>query len=304
MFWKPADPTRNEGFTVNLEGGIGNQLFQYVAGMSLALYKSCTLTVNTSRVQGNRHGGECITSFVMPNICQVEDVMNRPKLDNRVSRVIRFKISPQVTNFKAYFSPEVGFDENLMKLAKGTKINGYFQTFRYLYFLRSNGIVFQDLELKTASSLFTSLSSQAYLSLPVVLHFRRGDYYAFSQEFGLLSSNYYSQAIEQLSLTSQIKEVWIYSDDFEIAKRELAHLKNDVSLRFMDETETMSAPEVLKLMAIGSAHVIANSSFSWWSASLSKTSSRVIAPNPWFKERVSPKELIPGNWLIQKSLWV
>lgn len=304
MFWKPHQTTRNEGFTVNLEGGIGNQLFQYVAGLSLALFRNCTLTINTSRVQGNRHGGECITSFVLPKNYPVEDAMNFPKLDNRVLRLIRFKSSPQLTNYKAYFSPEVGFDKNLMKLTKGTKINGYFQTFRYLDFLRSIGIAFQDLELKSTGSLFTSLSSQAFHTLPVVLHFRRGDYAAYREEFGLLSSSYYSRAIEQLSLNSQVNEVWIYSDDFEVAKKELAHLKEDVSLRFMDETKSMSAPEVLKLMSIGSAHIIANSSFSWWCASLSKTSSRVIAPKPWFKERASPKELIPGNWLVQESLWV
>ena len=65
----------------------------------------------------------------------------------------------------------------------------------------------------------------------------------------------------------------------------------------------MPAPEVLLLMSIGAAHIIANSSFSWWSARLSRFTTAVIAPDPWFRNRATPEELLPLDWNIQKAQW-
>jgi len=140
------DSVRTSGITINLEGGVGNQLFQYAAGLSLANHQGCKLTINTSRVENNRHGGECITDFALPDTIQIDTSFNSPELDNRILRSLRFKIHPRLTLFKTYFSPQTGFDEKLMDVPKGSQIQGYFQTYKYwemlkikIVFLRSWG---------------------------------------------------------------------------------------------------------------------------------------------------------------------
>jgi hypothetical protein len=302
--WQGIHSTRKFGVTVNLEGGVGNQLFQYAAGLALAKQLECSLTINVSRVEKNRHGGKCITDFGLESNCRVESVKNSPKIDNRLSRAVRLQLHPMLTSHKGFFSRHSGFDEVLLRMPKGTQLNGYFQTFRYQELLAANQLDLRDLKLKSPSIDFSSLELQANRVLPVVLHIRRGDYLSLTEEFGLLSSKYYLEALRRMNAEFPEKEIWVYSDDFKTAKNVLDELGHGFNFRFMEETARMPAPEVLLLMSMGAAHIIANSSFSWWGASLSRSTKAVIAPDPWFRSRPTPEELIPKDWQTQKAQWV
>jgi hypothetical protein len=212
-------------------------------------------------------------------------------------------LHPCFTAFKAYFSTEAGFDEKLFDVSLGSQVNGYFQTYKYWGFLHGLSGDLVDLKLKSPSALFHSLEKEATQVLPIVLHFRRGDYLALSQEFGLLSTDYYRAAVEKIIHQLPGRPIWIYSDDFQAAKKELLEFSDDLNIRFMEETMNLSSPEVLSLMSVASGHVVANSSFSWWSASLSTTSSVILAPTPWFRKRPSPLHLLPDQWHLVNAKW-
>jgi hypothetical protein len=50
-------------------------------------------------------------------------------------------------------------------------------------------------------------------------------------------------------------------------------------------------------MRLGSGYVIANSSFSWWAARISKFEKNlVVAPKPWFVGIDEELSLIPSDW--------
>jgi hypothetical protein len=91
-------------------------------------------------------------------------------------------------------------------------------------------------------------------------------------------------------------EVIIFSDDPEWC---LNHslFRSD---RFMVSQTENNALD-LCLMSFCSAHIIANSSFSWWGAWLSN-SENVIAPSDWFKgsnnEHLDTSDLIPETWTL------
>ena len=65
---------------------------------------------------------------------------------------------------------------------------------------------------------------------------------------------------------------------------------------FCEDTDNSAAND-LRLMQLCNHHVIANSSFSWWGAWLSKKKGIVIAPKVWFNDpTISVAQLIPDSW--------
>jgi hypothetical protein len=59
----------------------------------------------------------------------------------------------------------------------------------------------------------------------------------------------------------------------------------------------LTSAETLEIMRLGKAYIIANSTFSWWGAMLSKSENPlVICPDIWFKSQAEPLDLIPSSW--------
>ena len=74
-------------------------------------------------------------------------------------------------------------------------------------------------------------------------------------------------------------------------------------VKFISMPLTSNPAEVMYLMSLGSGHIIANSTFSYWGAYLSKKSQIIIAPSKWFKGWEDPKDLINPKWVRVQSEW-
>jgi hypothetical protein len=135
---------------------------------------------------------------------------------------------------------------------------------------------------------------------PLVVHVRLGDYLDQS-EFGIPSVDYYNAAIEKLLATQKYSKIWVFSDDLEGAKLRLS-LDYGVGIRFVRSDEYSSAV-TLEIMRLGNGYVIANSTFGWWAAVLSKNNNaEIVAPDPWFSRIKEPVNLIPNHWTRIKSI--
>ena len=56
--------------------------------------------------------------------------------------------------------------------------------------------------------------------------------------------------------------------------------------------------ETMLLMALASDHVIANSTFSWWSAWVGKKDGqRVVCPRPWGNTTYETRDFLPADWI-------
>jgi hypothetical protein len=176
---------------------------------------------------------------------------------------------------------------------------GYFQSYRYA----SNPKVYaalQGLELPNKSLKLQERIAESKQVLPLLVHMRFGDYLS-EKGFGVVSPKYYRDAIKLAVSTNQVRQIWLFSDDLEIA---LSYIPDEyVSLVKSFSGEEFSTSETFELMRYAGSYVIANSTFSWWAAFLSKTDSPlVICPSPWFRKSGEPNELIPPNW-IRLSGW-
>lgn len=120
----------------------------------------------------------------------------------------------------------------------------------------------------------------------IAIHVRRGDYTGISEHHTLLGKDYYDAALSLLP--KDLKRV-VFTDDKITAKEVVP------SFYWMFDG---SPEDDMRLMTKADYHVIANSSFSWWGAWLSK-SKKVIAPKAWFGPKsahLSTEDLIPKYW--------
>lgn len=290
---------------IELSGGIGNQLFQYSLGKYLQLQKGTELTFVSAPVgvRENPHKSKLEDFDFGVNI----NILSRNPVVMFLSRVDRY-LSHRVPKynllaqwfFRNYTQISVGFDEKVIKLHKLRSVRGYFQSYLYAESIKSELI--SGFELITPSKCFLACAAEAKVNTPIIVHLRRGDYAQLSTSVGILGADYYFNGIKALIGPSSQKQIWIFSDDAD-ASFALATQLEEMGLKDIRTGFEMTDSETLKLMSLGSGIVIANSTFSWWSAFLGKYGDNVVAPQKWYKGMQDPKDLIPKNWKLIASSW-
>jgi hypothetical protein len=282
---------------VRVKGGLGNQLFSYAAGMFLSENLGHIVKFSFQR-----------TSFIpgrspMPTIME----LNLPKLNRALSPILGSplgeRISLQPWNRSRSFRQDgTGYAGSLDEIVKGAIVEGYFQTHRYLSALPGDFMPVGPDLLRKPSQWLIDLVRRAKVEEPIMMHIRRGDYAKTPKAWGLLSKHYYAKAIQISKERLGDRPIWIFSDDKRIASEFGATLAGSHS-EVVSSPSNKSAAEELVLMSSGIANVIANSSFSWWAASLSRSSKLVVAPKPWFREGTSSDQLLPQDWVRLPASW-
>jgi hypothetical protein len=284
-----------------LIGGLGNQLFILAAAIHHARQGFRTV-INRGNLDtfGVSHGSS-VEDFIfatdIPKIYNSGSSLNSPvfKIASMIRRVCK------VRTLKVWsVEVESGFVDLSHKKSVGTRHFGYFQSWKFIENETKKKI--SAVQPKSPSPLFAELCQLAIIEKPVIVHIRRGDYFDHVNTFGVLSLDYYKNAIEVLgSLKPKLVNYWIVSED-DLAANEIA-LEVPGKSRIITPKSGLSDVETLAIMKLGSAHIIANSTYSWWGAFLAVDSDTVIAPNPWFRALIGPKDLIPNTWILQESLW-
>lgn len=287
---------------VQLLGGLGNQMFQAAAGIALARKSNRRLAFDLSRFRAKGLRGYALAPFAL----EVDTIgLDGPDLLARgqraLKRMLGIKSPPVPSGFsgRVYQEPHFRFDPALFDGAADSDvlISGYFQS--PLYFA---GV--ED-EIASAFALHPHVSRKARDFAPrlsgedsVAIHLRRGDYVQDERAravHGVLDLSYYDDAIARVRASIPQARLFIASDDH-AAAREAASNWGEVTL-----LDGESALDDLYLMSCARHHIIANSSFSWWSAWLDRREDGIrIAPKAWFSPealRSRPTDdLIPATW--------
>jgi hypothetical protein len=296
--------------TVELVGGIGNQLFGFFAGMYVSNILGCDFVPYLRKTAKNESNhGSSLNSLNLPHrsigpgklsICL--DRISRQALvrilNNPLANILRIK---EYTKF--YTSSSLGEDPNLSQIAAGSYIRGYFQTYKYFEHLQQKSLV-PKVTLINPSDWFQAMEKEFLKTKPLVMHIRRGDYLRPENDFiGALSPKYFIEALTKLRKLRDFSQrpVWIFSDDLPGAKHDFRYQKLGPH-KWIEEPAGSDPAETLILMGLGSGIVTSNSTFSWWAATLGQTEN-VVAPSPWFKDHQEPLELIHPSWKRQESQW-
>jgi hypothetical protein len=253
----------------NLKGGLGNQLFQIAAAFSLSKNLSTELVIYQNYVNTSIHG----YSF--------------DKYKNNIfSKIILSKEKPNLY-LKSFNEKKFSYEQ--ITLENNQILDGYFQSEKY-FIDHKEDIKKLFEETEEISSYINKKYSNIDFNNSISLHVRRGDYLRYPKIHPVCDIEYYKNALQILN---EDKNILLFSDDVEWCKHNLK-FKN---LQFINNEQDYID---LYLMSRCSFNVIANSTFSWWSAWLNKNKQKkVICPIKWFGEfgPQDTQDLFPEDWI-------
>jgi hypothetical protein len=281
-----------------INGGLGNQLFQYAAGRALAQHHQTDLVLDLSWFD-NMVAGNSQREFELHNypievrLANSREMFNLRFYHGRVIRRIPFLPRPW------YHAKEKSFayDPQFLNLPDDAYLDGYWQS--SCYFEGIGNLIRQELlPIALPGQINSELIQSMANSHSVALHIRRGDYLSNPTAVnyhGVCSLDYYQSAIDFMVDKLESPTFYIFSDDLEWAK---ANLNIQYPTYFVDNNSGENAFQDLRLISSCKNQIIANSSFSWWGAWLNPNLNKiVIAPKKWFLVNKDTSTLYPDGWI-------
>jgi hypothetical protein len=279
-----------------INGGLGNQLFQYAAGLSLAEKHQTQLKINvdfkqadTSRTLGLSHFNIFLESATP------EEIKHYSPTSILFKKILSYL---PLALQKFYKERQFSYQPDFEKLGPNVYLKGYWQSERYF-----STIATQVKDVFTLQPHFYSnilpLIEEIKQTESVSIHVRKGDYllHPYSDYYATLESAYYNNALAALQDNLPQLKLYVFTDDPKWVKENLAL---PIPYTLISGVQTRSMYEDFQAMLSCKYHIIANSSFSWWTAWLSaREGKKVVAPKEWFKNGPSDTaDLIPKSWLI------
>ena len=244
-----------------LQGGLGNQLFQYAYGRALSNKNNIELYLDISWYKG--------------------------RIDRKYI-LDRFNIEAKIANRFDVFKTRL--------LSPSNYIIGDYQSEKY--FKDIENIIRKEFVLKDEiSDKYKDIIEKMKSHNSVSIHLRGGDYVLGKKSgfHGMCSPEYYREAINTMKNRVVDVHFFIFTDDIKWAEKHI-DFPNPHTL----VSDTSSRPEKeLILMSLCKHNIIANSTFSWWGAWLNNNKDKIIiAPKKWFSnEKIDTSDILPSTWI-------
>lgn len=323
-------PTMTNKAHIWLQGGLGNQMFQYLFG--LFFEKSMKIPVTYFWLSKPLFASRSTSSREL-------DLLKFPKVDkSRISVIRSIRKSP---NFDSISRGIAGCGSSSFLLVENlTRDNhhdipspttnlfmkGYWQNIDYpqkLFSSLSSIFEWPELPNHKMTPLLDSLSSPS----SIAIHIRRGDYVdddKTNRFHGACSKTYYRQAVQQISSIVPNPKFYIFSDNPSWIDRNIEDIVPKNASCINVSSLGFSSFEELQLMTYTSHLIMSNSSYSWWGGVIPRRNGEdkvnIIAPFPWFRQskktptmkkdwnllhidsglRTYPEHLINQNYSLEK----
>ena len=176
------------------------------------------------------------------------------------------------------------FDANILTI-DDVYLDGYWQSKKYFNTPKTIGRLrceyVLDEEKIVADKKVKELLEKIEKTESVSVHIRRGDYLnpgTVENHGGICTDDYYDRAMNYILENKPDAEFFFFSNDIEWVKAQDFGKKSHV----VDISENSGDIAELYLMSKCKNHILANSSFSWWSAWMEDTNEKlVIVPSKW-----------------------
>jgi hypothetical protein len=279
-----------------IQGGLGNQMFQYAAGKSLSVRRNTELRLDISWYQKYNLRKFNLSHFNINASIESSDATMNVKPSLKLSNIFSGKNKGEMNHI--YREKDMSFDPNVLSLPDNSYLFGNWQ--HENYFIEIRDLLLKEFNPIIEPSGLNSKLLQKILEVDSIgIHIRRGDYASNRKALsfhGLCSLEYYNQAIALLTEKLHSPELFIFSDEPDWAEKNLI---TDFPVTVMRHNINREW-EDLRLMKACKHQIIANSSFSWWAAWLNTNPGKtVIAPENWFRDQKQNRYtsgIIPVGW--------
>jgi hypothetical protein len=281
-----------------LNGGLGNQLFQYAAGRALACRHQTELVLDLSDFSNIPMGNtprifELDKYSIVARVASSEEESGFRFYQGRVLRRIPFLPRP----WQHVREPHFQYNPDFINLPNNVYLDGYWQS--YLYFESISALLHSEFQPIEGPGVNNQELLRAMTQCnSVALHIRRGDYVLNTKaaiHHGVCSLDYYRAAIRKIVENVPNPHFYIFSDDLEWSK---ANLEICFPATYIGHNAGDQAFQDLRLISHCRHQIIANSSFSWWGAWLNQNPHKiVIAPKRWFAVSKNTSTLFPKEWI-------
>lgn len=248
--------------SVNVMGGLGNQLFQISAAYAYARKENGLL-----------------------QIIKKSENANRPLYwDTIFKNFHHYLVISIPSSLEQWYEDYPTMYKNIGQLQKNGKyLNGYLQTSKYFY---NDDIKNEIRELLKPDHVIIDQISNKYKHLcdnserVIVIHARRTDYVNFRDRHGPLDGNYYKNAID-IMLTNISNPIFVLSSDDNTFWNEI---HNDIKEIYKHESLIMTDESEINTFILFQQFnnfIMSNSTFIWWCVWLADAKN-VITPSKWF----------------------
>lgn len=295
---------------VRLNGGLGNQMFEYATGRKLADKLGVELKLDLGKMKQmdglplqdiqkvHFYYRLCFMNiraeFANSNEIRQYQSNTIDTLFSDLKRKIGLGVNKKYTYYK---EKQFRFDPNVLEQSDNTLLDGFWQSEKYFIDIQSkirNDFVFTTKLTKKNMEIANKISELN----SVFILIRRGALVndpKTNATHGYCDIGYYEESIKFISEKVNHPVFFVFSDEPNWAK---ANLKIDFPCVFISHNNREFYHEDLRLMSMCKHGISANSTWSWWGAWLiSYPEKIIIAPKNWFKASVDTTDLIPKNWI-------
>ena len=284
---------------VILQGGLGNQMFEYATVLALSRMQNAPFVLDMSYMDVFANKPWC-----RPYELSVFALHSRTSFARRHKIAVRFLNRLRLfcrarskTRLGRYF-----FDvsDPLITCRKSLIIFDYCASYHLFEPYREEllrDFTFTDQPDADNQALLAEIRQTNSVSV----HIRRGDYLnsANSNVFFHPTVDWYQSAMKEISKRVKQPHFYFFSDDLDWVKEQFAAVQ---SATFVDVNQHKGAHNDMRLMAACRHNIIANSTFSWWAAWLNTSPDKmVIAPAKYYKDEHANEKyrrnLIPSQWI-------
>ncbi|MBU3580976.1 alpha-1,2-fucosyltransferase [Polynucleobacter sp. AP-Capit-er-40B-B4] len=287
---------------VRLNGGLGNQMFQYATGFMLAFKNDDVLKLDISGYQNIENRRQIYRNLdikdftITAAIASPQEVSQAKNPLGSLSKILRL-LEQKI--FKRYY---IDWHPEILKKVGNIYLDGYFQSEKY--FIGNENLIRAEFSLKSDlyKNILPLIDDIKNKPVSVSLHVRRGDYVEdprARRQHLVCDISYYERAVSEMQKKYPNLHLYIFSDDPQWVRNSLSF---NADVTYISANENMridlKPSQEMVLMSKCDHHIISNSSFSWWGAYLNKAENKtILAPDIWNRGPVPQINILPEGWI-------